>query len=63
MVVDNSVAAIPTAAVQTPKGIVQFNLNTKRFTANPFPQPILTMQLSPHLPSFQDYFDGHYFFS
>lgn len=62
MVVDNSVAAIPTAAMQTPKDIVQFNLNTKRFTANPSPQAILTMQLSPHLPGLQDYFDGHYFF-
>lgn len=62
MVVENSVAAIRTAAMQARKDIVQFNLDTKRFTANPFPQAILTMQLWPHLPSLQDCFDGHHFF-
>ena len=63
--IDNYVAVILTAVIQTHKNIVQFNLNTKRFTLNPFPlcrKAILTMQLSPHLPRLQDYFDGHYFF-
>lgn len=63
--IDNYMAVILTAVVQTHKDIVQFNLNTKRFTLNPFPlcrKAILTMQLSPHLPRLQYYFDGRYFF-
>lgn len=63
--IDNYVAVTLTAVIQTHKAIVQFNLNTKRFTLNPFPlcrKAILTTQLSPHLPRLQDYFDGRYFF-
>lgn len=53
---DNDVAVILTAVIWTHKDIAQFNLNTKRFTSNPFPfcrKAILTMQLPPHLPGFK----------
>jgi len=64
--IDSYVAVILTAVIQTHKDMVQFKLNTKRFTLNPFPpcrKAILTMQLSPLLPRLQDYFDGYCFFS
>lgn len=63
--IDTYLAAILTAVIQIHKNIIQFNLNTKRLTLNPFPlcrKAILTMKLSRHHPRCQDYFDGHYFF-
>lgn len=58
--IDNYVAVILTAVAQTHEDIVQFNLNTKRFTLNPFPlcrKAILAVQLSPHLSQLRVCFD------